>query len=66
MPHGLGCSDVKTRTGLGDMRIHIITHMGMQESGGIHQTASGGQHRGAWSEHLIQKRGSSLMQSKVL
>ena len=52
-------------TGSSDTSMHVITHMAMQASGGIQQTASGGQHRGAWSEHLILKRASSLMQSKV-
>ena len=41
------------------------SHMVAQANGGIQQTVSGGQHRGAWSEHLILKRASSLMQSKV-
>lgn len=54
-----------SKIGLGDMQVCVITRMDMQENGGIHQIASGGLHRGAWSEHLILKRGSSLMQSKV-
>ena len=37
----------------------------MQENGGILQTGKGGQIRGAWSELLTQKRGNSLMQSRV-
>lgn len=61
----LGYRGVKTRKGLGDMRMHIINHMDMQVNGGIRQTASDGKHRGAWSEHPILKRGSSLMQSRV-
>ena len=58
---------VSQTSGCDDMHAsrHSINHSVMQENGGIHQTASDGQHKGAWSEHLIQKRGSSLTPSKV-